>query len=225
MPDFVYQELLPIDHHDATPYRLLTTDGISSFTGGGYDFVHLSNILDWLSAEEAGRLLARAAAVLRAGGAVLIRQLNSTLEIPPLGPDFEWQPDAGLYSVTIPGQHEAALALPWGGTSHPVWFKKDPRVASVKVLGGVFNKPLMLGVPQIVAAALKTLNGAHVVVNTLVWETGYRLDGLSEVSRVIDQTFAGEVEPAPLTRSATRPRFAPRPVWVQAAESIGPALS
>jgi short subunit dehydrogenase-like uncharacterized protein len=71
----------------------------------------------------------------------------------------EWQPDAGLYNVTIPGQHEAALALPWGGTSHPVWFKRDPRVATVKVLGGVFNKPLMLGVPQIVAAALKATEG------------------------------------------------------------------
>jgi short subunit dehydrogenase-like uncharacterized protein len=73
----------------------------------------------------------------------------------------EWQPDAGLYNVTIPGQHEAALALPWGGTSHPVWFRKDPRVANVKVLGGVFNKPLMLGVPQIVAAALKATEGMN----------------------------------------------------------------
>jgi len=73
----------------------------------------------------------------------------------------EWQPDAGLYNVTIPGQHEAALALPWGGTSHPVWFKKDPRVSNVKVLGGVFNKPLMLGVPQIVAAALKATEGMN----------------------------------------------------------------
>ena len=67
----------------------------------------------------------------------------------------EWQADAGLYNVALPGQHEAALALPWGGTSHPVWFKKDPRVANVKVLGGVFNKPLMQAVPHIVAAALK----------------------------------------------------------------------
>lgn len=67
----------------------------------------------------------------------------------------EWEPDAGLYTLAIPGQHETALALPWGGTSHPVWFKRDPRVANVKVLGGVFNKPLMLGVPQIVAAALE----------------------------------------------------------------------
>jgi hypothetical protein len=42
-----------------------------------------------------------------------------------------------------------------------VWFKKDPRVANVKVLGGVFNKPLMLGVPQIVAAALKATEGMN----------------------------------------------------------------
>ena len=73
----------------------------------------------------------------------------------------EWQPDAGLCHLSIPGQHEAALALPWGGTSHPVWFKKDPRVANVRVLGGVFNKPLMLGVPQIVAAALKATEGMN----------------------------------------------------------------
>jgi short subunit dehydrogenase-like uncharacterized protein len=73
----------------------------------------------------------------------------------------EWAPDAGLYSVALPGQHEAALALPWGGTSHPVWFKRDPRVANVKVLGGVFNKALMVGVPQIVAAALKATEGMN----------------------------------------------------------------
>jgi short subunit dehydrogenase-like uncharacterized protein len=74
----------------------------------------------------------------------------------------EWPADAGLYSVTIPGQHEAALALPWGGTSHPVWFKRDPRVANVKVLGGVLNKALMLGVPQIVAAAVQQTEGLGV---------------------------------------------------------------
>ncbi len=66
-----------------------------------------------------------------------------------------WDPEAGLYQLAIPGQHELALALPWGGTSHPVWYKRDPRVANCKVLGGVFNKPLMMGVPQIVAAAVE----------------------------------------------------------------------
>ena len=46
-----------------------------------------------------------------------------------------------------------------GGTSHPVWFKRDPRVANVKVLGGVFNRPLMQGVPQIVSAARGQIQG------------------------------------------------------------------
>jgi hypothetical protein len=66
-----------------------------------------------------------------------------------------WDPEAGLYQLALPGQHELALALPWGGTSHPVWFRRDPRVATVRALGGVFNKALMQGVPQIVAAALE----------------------------------------------------------------------
>jgi hypothetical protein len=66
-----------------------------------------------------------------------------------------WDPEAGLYQVVLPGQHELALALPWGGTSHPVWYRRDPRVANVKVLGGVFNRALMTGVPQIVAAAIE----------------------------------------------------------------------
>ena len=69
----------------------------------------------------------------------------------------EWPADAGLYSVVVPGQHETGLALPWGGTSHPVWFRRDPRVANVRALGGVFNRALMLGVPQIVAAALEQI--------------------------------------------------------------------
>jgi short subunit dehydrogenase-like uncharacterized protein len=66
----------------------------------------------------------------------------------------EWPADAGLYNVVVPGQHETGLALPWGGTSHPVWFRRDPRVANVKVLGGVFDRALMQGVPQIVSAVL-----------------------------------------------------------------------
>ena len=55
------------------------------------DFVHLSNILDWLAPDEARTTLELAAAALRPGGYVLIRQLNSTLDIPSLGPAFDWQ--------------------------------------------------------------------------------------------------------------------------------------
>ncbi len=71
----------------------------------------------------------------------------------------EWPSDGGLYDVAVPGQHQTELALPWGGTSHPVWFKHDPRVANVKALGGVFNRQLMQGVPLIVKSALERIQG------------------------------------------------------------------
>jgi hypothetical protein len=71
----------------------------------------------------------------------------------------EWPADGELAQVVVPGQHELGLALPWGGTSHPVWFKHDPRVANVKVLGGILNPPLMKAVPQIVQAILGGVEG------------------------------------------------------------------
>jgi short subunit dehydrogenase-like uncharacterized protein len=74
----------------------------------------------------------------------------------------EWPADGQLYDVVIPGQHEVGLALPWGGTSHPVWFKKDPRVSNVKVVGGLLNRPLMQGVPQIVQAVLAGVEGMEI---------------------------------------------------------------
>ncbi|WP_017935597.1 DUF5938 domain-containing protein [Nocardioides sp. Iso805N] len=66
-----------------------------------------------------------------------------------------FDPTQGLVPLVVPGQHELAQSLPWGGTSHPVWFKRDPRVATCKAQGGVFNAALMNGVPQIVAGALE----------------------------------------------------------------------
>jgi len=57
----------------------------------------------------------------------------------------EW-PLNQTFEVNVPGQHSTALALPWGGTSHPVWFKDDPRVANVKVAAGVFAREVMQGV-------------------------------------------------------------------------------
>jgi hypothetical protein len=71
----------------------------------------------------------------------------------------EWPVDGGIYELAVPGQHELGLALPWGGTSSPIWFQDDPRVSSCKVLGGVINRPLMLGVPQIIAALLPVVEG------------------------------------------------------------------
>ena len=69
-------------------------------------------------------------------------------------------PRRPVSEVAVPGQHETALAVPWGGTSHPVWFKNDPRVANVKVLGGVFDRAVMEGVAdtmQMVEEQIKPL--------------------------------------------------------------------
>ena len=43
-------------------------------------------------------------------------------------PYVAWE--AAVNEVVVPGQHQLALALDWGGTSHPVWFKHDARVAN-----------------------------------------------------------------------------------------------
>jgi hypothetical protein len=71
----------------------------------------------------------------------------------------KWDPRS-KFEVNVPGQHESALALPWGGTSHPVWFQNDPRVSSCKAVGGVFDRAVMEGVVatvNLVEEQIKTL--------------------------------------------------------------------
>jgi hypothetical protein len=54
----------------------------------------------------------------------------------------KWDGTANFEAV-VPGQHELSIAVPWGGTSHPVWFKDDPRVSTCRAIGGVLNRPVM----------------------------------------------------------------------------------
>ena len=62
---------------------------------GSFDFIHLSNILDWLSAGEAAATLSAAHRALKPGGFILIRQLNSSLEIPSLFTALRWHQEEG----------------------------------------------------------------------------------------------------------------------------------
>ena len=55
-----------------------------------FDFIHLSNILDWLAPEEAQSVFEHAWKALRPGGWVFVRQLNSNLDLPSLGGRFQW---------------------------------------------------------------------------------------------------------------------------------------
>ncbi|MFT7173475.1 MAG: S-adenosylmethionine-diacylglycerol 3-amino-3-carboxypropyl transferase [Paracoccaceae bacterium] len=81
---------------DATPgmeicyHQGMMREVLDDLTPGAFDFVHLSNILDWLTPEEATRTLAAAARILRPGGAAIIRQLNSSLDIRNLPGELAW---------------------------------------------------------------------------------------------------------------------------------------
>ena len=55
-----------------------------------FDYIHLSNVIDWLSVEEAQSLLELAWSRLKPKGYTLVRQLNSNLPIRLLGDCFSW---------------------------------------------------------------------------------------------------------------------------------------
>lgn len=67
-----------------------TIDSALARCGEEFDFVHLSNVLDWLSPAQAQHTMALSRRALRPGGFVIIRQLNSTLDLPALGEGFDW---------------------------------------------------------------------------------------------------------------------------------------
>jgi S-adenosylmethionine-diacylglycerol 3-amino-3-carboxypropyl transferase len=52
--------------------------------------------LDWLSPAEASETLATARAALRPGGRVVVRQLNSSLDIPLLDNGLQWDHALGV---------------------------------------------------------------------------------------------------------------------------------
>lgn len=65
-------------------------DALSQAETDTYHIVHLSNIIDWLTPEEAEKTLELAYKTLKPGGIVVIRQLNSNVDIIKLGKKFDW---------------------------------------------------------------------------------------------------------------------------------------
>ncbi len=71
MKDEAYEELLPLGH-DETPYRLLTTDHVSTFTGGGQTFLRVEPQALTRLAREAMRDIAH---LLRPGHLAQLRRI------------------------------------------------------------------------------------------------------------------------------------------------------
>ena len=65
-------------------------DALAQSQADTYHVVHLSNIIDWLTPAEAEKTLELAFQALKPGGIVVIRQLNSNVDIIKLGNKFDW---------------------------------------------------------------------------------------------------------------------------------------
>ncbi len=80
MPSFEYQELLPVGHHESTPYRQLTSDFVSTFTAGGRTFVDVQPEALTLLAKTAMRDIAH---LLRPGHLAQLRKILDDAEASP----------------------------------------------------------------------------------------------------------------------------------------------
>ena len=70
-------------------------DALQSCETASMEMIHLSNCLDWLSPANATATLTEANRVLKPGGRLIIRQLNSCLDIPSLFPGLYWDAPEG----------------------------------------------------------------------------------------------------------------------------------
>lgn len=71
-------------------------DVLNSLPAAGADLVHLSNILDWLSPAQAAQTLTAATRVMKPNARLIIRQLNSTLEMETLVEGIQWDHAQGV---------------------------------------------------------------------------------------------------------------------------------
>ena len=79
--DWLQGEKFPEIKSEAIWHRAKMADFLDSLAAESIDLIHLSNILDWLSPAEAATTLGTAWRSLKRGGKVIIRQLNSSLDI------------------------------------------------------------------------------------------------------------------------------------------------
>ncbi|WP_204079752.1 DUF3419 family protein [Mycobacterium riyadhense] len=79
---------------EVTFVRGTMDEALTAVPLGGFDMVHLSNVLDWLTPEQARVTLECAWTALRPDGIVVVRQMGSKLDVRDCGPGFRWDPVA-----------------------------------------------------------------------------------------------------------------------------------
>lgn len=73
-----------------TFHQMMMDEYLQKVPKESFDVIHLSNITDWLSPTEASSTLALAYQALKPGGVVILRQLNSNLDLYSLGENYNW---------------------------------------------------------------------------------------------------------------------------------------
>src|SRR5690606_12168728 len=79
MPEFAFQELLPVGHHDDTPFKKITGDHVSTFTARGKTFLEVQPEALTLLARTAMRDIAH---LLRPGHLAQLRKILDDQEAP-----------------------------------------------------------------------------------------------------------------------------------------------
>jgi len=114
MPSFEFQELLPLGHHESTPYKQLTTDHVSTFTAQGKTFLSVEPAALQLLTATAMRDIAH---LLRPGH---LGQLGKILGDPEASPNdkfvsLELLKNANIASgYVLPGCQDTGTAIVMG---------------------------------------------------------------------------------------------------------------
>jgi fumarate hydratase class I len=120
MPSFEYQELLPIGHHESTPFKKLTSDFVSTFSANGRTFLDVKPEALTLLAKTAMRDIAH---LLRPGH---LAQLKKILDDKEASPNdhfvaLELLKNANIAAGgVLPGCQDTGTAIVMGTTGQPV---------------------------------------------------------------------------------------------------------
>ena len=140
MPEFRYADLLPLPHHhDATPWRLVTKDGVSTFDAGGHTFLKVAPEALTRLTKEAMRDIAH---LLRPGH---LAQLRAILDDPEASPNdrfvaLELLKNANIAaSFVLPGCQDTGTAIVMGKKGQLVLTDPGESADERAIARGVFD--------------------------------------------------------------------------------------